>query len=121
MMDEKNLTQVVIDKSSSFKFNSFVLLIWLPQDGFEMVFTANHLSHFLLTTLLLPELEITAGRIVNLSSSLYRMTKKFDFDNVMSEKAYSLFATYSQSKLANILFTVELQKRYYYYCLHFQG
>lgn len=76
-----------------------------------MVFTANHLSHFLLTNLLLPELEKTNGRIINVSSSLYHMTKSFNFDDVMSEKHYSLFSTYSQSKLANILFTLELQRR----------
>jgi retinol dehydrogenase 12 len=89
MMDERNLTQ----------------------DGFEMVFTANHLSHFLLTNLLLYELEKTNGRIVNLSSSLYKLSSSFNFEDVMSVKSYSLFGTYSQSKLANILFTVEMQRR----------
>jgi retinol dehydrogenase-12 len=83
----------------------------LTQDGFEMVFTANHLSHFLLTHLLLPELKKTDGRIVNVSSCLHKMAKEFNFDDVMSERNYTLFGTYSQSKLANILFTFELQKR----------
>ena len=83
----------------------------LTQDGFETVFTANHLSHFLLTNLLLPELEKSNGRIINVTSSLHKSLKKFDFDDVMSERNYSLFGTYSQSKLANILFTTELQKR----------
>ena len=84
----------------------------LTQDGFEMVFTANHLSHFLLTNLLLPELEKNEGRIVNVTSCLHKSAKRFDFDDVMSERNYSLFGTYAQSKLANILFTVGLQKRY---------
>lgn len=84
----------------------------LTQDGFETVFTANHLSHFLLTNLLLPELEKTnEGRVVNVSSSLHKSVSAFNFDDVMSENSYDLFVTYSQSKLANILFTIELQNR----------
>ena len=83
----------------------------LTQDGFEMVFTANHLSHFLLTNLLLPDLEKTSGRVVNVTSSLHKSLKSFDFTDVMSERSYSIFGTYAQSKLANILFTTELQKR----------
>ena len=88
-------------------------------DGLEMVITANHLSHFLLTNLLIPSLEITAkkeksvGRVVNLSSALHKNTKKFDFSDFMFEKpgAYSMFSNYSQSKLANMLFTEGLQAR----------
>lgn len=83
----------------------------LTQDGFEIVFTSNHLSHFLLTNLLLPELEKVDGRVVNVTSSLHKLCKAFDFDNIMSQKEYTLFGTYSQSKLANILFTMELQNR----------
>lgn len=84
----------------------------LTQDGFETVFTANHLSHFLLTNLLLSELEKTSGRVINVTSTLHKSLTSFNFDDVMSVKNYSLFGTYSQSKLANILFTIELQKRY---------
>lgn len=84
----------------------------LTGDGFEMVFTANHLSHFLLTNLLLSELEKNNGRIINLTSSLYKSVPTFNFNDVMSERNYSLFGTYAQSKLANILFTIELQRRY---------
>lgn len=83
----------------------------LTQDGFEMVFTANHLSHFLLTNLLMPDLEKTSGRVVNVTSSLHKTLKSFDFTDVMSERSYSIFGTYAQTKLANILFTTELQKR----------
>ena len=83
----------------------------LTQDGFEMVFTANHLSHFLLTNLLMPDLEKTSGRVVNVTSSLHKSLKSFDFTDVMSERSYSIFGTYAQSKLANILFTTELQRR----------
>lgn len=83
----------------------------LTQDGFEMVFTANHLSHFLLTNLLLEDLEKTKGRVVVVSSSMHRHLKRFEFDNVMADKHYELFHTYSQSKLANMLFVTELQRQ----------
>jgi len=81
------------------------------KDGLEMVFTANHLSHFLLTNLLLAEITKTRGRVVILSSALHHIPKMFNFDDIMSEKNYSLFGTYSQSKLANILHAFELQRR----------
>jgi NAD(P)-dependent dehydrogenase (short-subunit alcohol dehydrogenase family) len=141
--------------------------------GLETVMTANHLSPFLLTNLLLPELNATAhrelqalrirkgheshsgdvaqqsskskkaavgkkseasaqdsevqtsstgptqadidacyGRIINVASALHKSTKAFNFDDIMSEKNYSLFGTYAQSKLANVLFTCELQERF---------
>ena len=86
-------------------------------DGLEMVFTANHLSAFLLTSLLLPLLQDGAkrqkccSRIVNVSSSLHKIPRAFSFADVMSKQSYELFATYAQSKLANILFTLELQRR----------
>jgi NAD(P)-dependent dehydrogenase (short-subunit alcohol dehydrogenase family) len=79
--------------------------------GLETVFTSNHLSHFLLTNLLLPDLEKTNGRVVILTSSLHHLAQRFNFDDMMSEKEYSLFGTYAQSKLANILFMIELQRR----------
>jgi len=83
----------------------------LTPSGLEQVFTANHLSHFKLTNLLLPELNKTNGRIVVLTSSLHKAVSSFDFEDVMSEKSYSMFPTYSQSKLANVLFVKELAKR----------
>lgn len=79
--------------------------------GHEIVFTANHLSHFLLTNLLLPHLDATNGRIVVLSSALHRAPKEFDLSDVMSKKKYSLFGSYTQSKLANIMHVKELQHR----------
>jgi len=158
-----------------------------PGSGLEAVMTANHLAHFLLTNLLMPELNATAhrelaalrlrkggggsggdvqdvqdvqdaeqqdkskskskgkgkgkgkgktvafaetteaeaeptgltqedidscyGRVVTLASALHRSTTAFNFDDIMSEKNYSLFGTYAQSKLANVLFTCELQDR----------
>jgi len=156
-----------------------------PGSGLESVVTANHLSHFLLTNLLLPELNATAhrelqalrmrkgredktgksasqragrdkdkdkgkdkdkdkgkdkgkdkaafaaepeadteptgptqeeidacySRVVNLASALHRSTTAFNFEDIMAEKKYTLFGTYAQSKLANVLFTCELQDR----------
>mmetsp|Transcript_22658 Transcript_22658/g.33124 ORF Transcript_22658/g.33124 Transcript_22658/m.33124 type:complete len:387 (+) Transcript_22658:39-1199(+) len=82
------------------------------KDGLEMVFTSNHLGHFLLTNLLLPDLEATKGRVVNVASSMHRAVKTgIDFDDIMSERNYSLFGTYSRSKLANVLFSLELDRR----------
>ena len=83
----------------------------LTQDGFEKVFAVNYLSHFLLTNLLLPDLEKSNGRVVNVASTMHKLINTYDFDNIMAEKNFSLFGTYGQSKLAVILFTLELQKR----------
>lgn len=85
--------------------------ITLTQDGFDTVMTANHLSHFLLTNLLLSDLENTSGRVVVLTSALHSLVNKFNFDDIMSQKYYEMFLTYAQSKLANILFAKELHKR----------
>ena len=52
-----------------------------------------------------------SGRVVTVSSSTHHLVKRIEFDDIMSEKRYELFSTYAQSKLANILFTRELQKR----------
>ena len=83
----------------------------LTDEGYEKVITVNYLSHFLLTNLLLPDLEQTNGRIINVASAMHKLLHQFDFDNIMAEKSYSLFGTYAQSKLAMILSTIELQKR----------
>lgn len=83
----------------------------ITEDGVEMVMAANHFGHFLLTNLLLPDLNKVNGRVVIVSSSLHKLASSFNFDDIMSEKRYSLFGTYAQSKLANILFAFELQRR----------
>ena len=81
-------------------------------DGFEMVLTANHLGHFLLTNLLMDHLEKTVtSRVVVLSSALHHLPKFFNFENMMFEKDYHLFGTYGHSKLANLLFARELNTR----------
>ncbi|MBA3421596.1 MAG: SDR family NAD(P)-dependent oxidoreductase [Thermoleophilaceae bacterium] len=81
----------------------------LSQDGHELTFAVNHLSHFLLTELLLPLLQRSApARIVNVASI---GQSPIDFENVMLERGYDGFGAYAQSKLAQIMFTFELAAR----------
>ena len=77
-------------------------------DGFELQFGTNHLGHFALTNLLL---EHVTGRVVTVSSGAHRMGS-IDFDDLNWErKPYRAWRAYGQSKLANLLFTSELQRR----------
>jgi NAD(P)-dependent dehydrogenase (short-subunit alcohol dehydrogenase family) len=77
-------------------------------DGFELQFGTNHLGHFALTNLLLDHV---TGRVVTVSSTGHRMGR-IDFDDLNWErKPYKAWAAYGQSKLANLLFTSELQRR----------
>ncbi|OOC55739.1 MULTISPECIES: oxidoreductase [Nocardiopsis] len=78
------------------------------KDGFELQFGTNHLGHFALTNLLL---EHVTGRVVTVSSSMHRMARGIDFDDVDLERGYTPYKAYAQSKLANLLFTLELQRR----------
>jgi NAD(P)-dependent dehydrogenase (short-subunit alcohol dehydrogenase family) len=80
-------------------------------DGLEMTFAVNHLAYFLLTKLLLDVLEASApSRIVNVSSGEQR-NGTIDFDDLQGEKGYEGPKAYSQSKLADVLFTYELARR----------
>ena len=80
-------------------------------DGYEMTFALNHLGPFLLTNLLLETLKASApARIVNVSSDAH-YREAMDFDDVMHENGYRGMTAYSQSKLANVLFTYELARR----------
>jgi NAD(P)-dependent dehydrogenase (short-subunit alcohol dehydrogenase family) len=76
-------------------------------DGYELAFAVNHLSHFLLTELLLPRLREPA-RIVNVSSI---GQAPIDFDDLMLERGYDGYTAYCKSKLAQIMFTIELAER----------
>ncbi|NOQ75731.1 MAG: SDR family NAD(P)-dependent oxidoreductase [Crocinitomix sp.] len=81
------------------------------KDDFESQMGVNYFSHFLLTGLLIDLLNATEGsRIVSLSSKAHE-TGVIDFDNLNAEKSYSKMVAYSQSKLACILFTQELNRR----------
>jgi NAD(P)-dependent dehydrogenase (short-subunit alcohol dehydrogenase family) len=83
----------------------------VTEDGFETTYQVNYLSHFLLTRLLLGELEKSEeGRIINLSSSVLGMAR-FDPGNLQSEKKFSVMGTYAASKLFMLMFTEELAKR----------
>jgi len=83
------------------------------KDGFEMQFGTNHLGHFLLTNLLMPQIKKAApgARIVNVSSMAHE-PGRMNFDDINYDNTpYDRFTAYSQSKLANILFTKELARR----------
>jgi NAD(P)-dependent dehydrogenase (short-subunit alcohol dehydrogenase family) len=80
-------------------------------DGFELQLGTNHLGHFALTAHLLPLLlRAPAPRVVTVASSAHRMGA-IDFDDLHSERRYGPWTAYGQSKLANLLFTAELQRR----------
>ena len=83
----------------------------LTVDGVERTFAVNHLAPFLLTELLLPRLKRSAyARVVTVASQAHTQGW-IDFDDLQGERAYSGARAYSQSKLANILFTHELARR----------
>jgi NAD(P)-dependent dehydrogenase (short-subunit alcohol dehydrogenase family) len=78
-------------------------------DGHELTFAVNYLSHFLLTGLLLPLLRDSApARVVNVASAAQ---SPIDFSNSMLERGYDAMKAYSQSKLAQVMFTFELAER----------
>lgn len=79
-------------------------------DGFELQFGTNHLGHFALTGLLLPNLhEAGAARVVTLSSLAHKRGR-IDFDDLQSERGYRRWGAYGQSKIANLYFMVELDR-----------
>ena len=80
-------------------------------DGFEMQLGTNHLGHFALGGLLLEALLATPGsRVITVSSSAHRIGR-IDFDDLHGERRYGPWRAYGQSKLANLLYTFELQRR----------
>ena len=81
------------------------------RDGFEMQFGTNHLGHFALTGLLLPALlRAPAPRVVAISSIAHR-TGSIDFDDLQGERGYKGGKAYNQSKLANLMFALEFDRR----------
>ncbi len=81
------------------------------EDGYELQFAVNHLAPFLLTHLLLPLLQAApSARVVTVSSRSHR-SGRIHWNDVMLRKRYNTLTAYSQSKLANVLFTIELNRR----------
>jgi NAD(P)-dependent dehydrogenase (short-subunit alcohol dehydrogenase family) len=104
------------------KYDTIDLLInnagvmWTPKsttkDGFELQFGTNHLGHFAFTGLLLDRLlPVEGSRIVTVSSQGHRIRAAIHFDDLQWERSYSRVGAYGQAKLANLLFTYELQRR----------
>ncbi|MCX7798452.1 MAG: SDR family oxidoreductase [Melioribacter sp.] len=83
----------------------------LTEDGYETTFQVNHLSHFLLTNLVMDLIKNSSeGRIINVSSIAHQ-SADFDLKNLNSEKYFSPYNAYAVSKFANILFTKMLAKK----------
>ncbi|WP_137145844.1 SDR family NAD(P)-dependent oxidoreductase [Mycolicibacterium sp. CR10] len=81
-------------------------------DGFELQFGTNHLGHFALTGQLLERLlDVPGARVVTVSSNGHKMGGAIHFDDLQWERSYSRMGAYTQSKLANLLFTYELERR----------
>ncbi|CAB4037309.1 Hypothetical predicted protein [Paramuricea clavata] len=84
---------------------------WKSEDGYEMQFAVNHLGHFLLTNLLMDTLAQSApSRVLVVTSSLHKRGT-IEFDDLSGDKDYKPRKAYAQSKLANLLFAHELNKR----------
>lgn len=88
----------------------------LTADGFEATFGVNHLAPFLLTNLLREPLAAASGadgaRVVNVTSRLHSRPKALDFDDLHAERKYGGLRAYAKSKLANVLFSNELARRW---------
>jgi NAD(P)-dependent dehydrogenase (short-subunit alcohol dehydrogenase family) len=85
----------------------------LTADGFEMTFQVNQLAPFLLTNLLMPTLVERSATVVQTASRVARMAGPLDLDDLQLARGYSPSRAYGSSKLANILFTRELHRRYH--------
>jgi len=121
--DAANIVNTTTDRLDILMNNAGIMATppGTTKEGYEIQFGTNHVGHALLTKLLLPKLEATAEkpgsdvRIVTLSSLGHEWAPKggLDLDHVHSEQtSVSTFARYGQSKLANILYSNELAKRY---------
>jgi len=82
----------------------------LTADGFELDFGTNFLGHFALTGLLLDRINTSVGRVVTVTSAVHRKGA-IDFDDLRMDRGYSVPAAYARSKLAELMFAIELQRR----------
>lgn len=85
----------------------------LTADGFERTFQVNHLAPFLLTHLLMDTLVASGSTVINTSSAAARLWGRIDLDDLDNGRAYSANKAYGDGKLANILFTRELHRRFH--------
>jgi NAD(P)-dependent dehydrogenase (short-subunit alcohol dehydrogenase family) len=102
-----------VDRLDVLMNNAGVMAVPLGRtaDGFEMQFGVNHLGHFALTGLLLPVLRrAERPRVVTVGSNVHR-TGRINWDDLAAERGYRRWPAYSQSKLANLLFANELDRR----------
>ena len=84
----------------------------LTKDGYERTFQSNHLGHFVLTAELYPFLSREGAKVINVSSEAFNFAPQgLDVENLNGEKSYGAWSSYGLSKLANILFTQELQRK----------
>ncbi|MFG6401165.1 MULTISPECIES: SDR family NAD(P)-dependent oxidoreductase [unclassified Microbacterium] len=84
----------------------------VTKDGYELTFQVNHLGGFLLTNLLLPRLIESEASVIQTSSFAARGFARFDIDDLQAENRYSPTTAYGNGKLANVLFTKELNRRF---------
>jgi len=97
---------VLVNNAGALNFNRLITV-----DGYEVTFAVNHLAYFLLTNLLLDVLKGSApARIINISSNAHE-GGHLSFDDLMGERGYTGMRAYSQSKLANIVFSYDLAER----------
>lgn len=80
------------------------------RDGFELQLGTNHLGHFLWTALMMDAVDGRGGRVVTVASIMHKFGR-IDFDNLMMERGYDPNSAYNRSKLANLLFALELHRR----------
>lgn len=81
-------------------------------DGFEVTFQVDHLAPFLLTNLLRERLLDSRASVIQTSSAAARLFSRFDIDDLQGERRYSASRAYGNAKLANVLFTKELHRRF---------
>lgn len=84
----------------------------ITRDGFELTFQVNHLAGFLLTNLLMERLIESEASVIQTSSLAARRFARFDIDDLQGQRKYSASTAYGNGKLANILFTKELYRRF---------
>ncbi|SFR93666.1 Short-chain dehydrogenase [Microbacterium sp. cf046] len=83
------------------------------RDGFEKTLQVNHLAPFLLTNLLMPTLRASGASVISTSSVAARLWGRIDIDDLNNDRRFSARKAYGDSKLANILFTKELHRRFH--------